>query len=101
MINDQETHRHVVTSYTDAPTGTIAAGGVDFAYRELGPKTGVPVICAGTRARWLIMSQDRGIRPVAARSSSRGLCSRGALDRQSPAAAAASTLSRRASSIRS
>ena len=43
MTNDQETH-HVVTSYTDAPTRTIAAGGVNFAYRELGPKTGVPVI---------------------------------------------------------
>ena len=35
---------HVVTSYKDAPTRTIAAGGVNFAYRELGPKTGVPVI---------------------------------------------------------
>jgi pimeloyl-ACP methyl ester carboxylesterase len=44
MINDQETHRHVVTSYTDAPTRTIAAGGVTFAYRELGPATGTPVI---------------------------------------------------------
>ena len=44
MINEQETRHHVVTSYTDAPTRTIAAGGVTFAYRELGPKTGVPVI---------------------------------------------------------
>src|SRR6185503_13292092 len=44
MINDQETHHHVVTSYKDAPTRTIAAGGVTFAYRQLGPKTGVPVI---------------------------------------------------------
>jgi pimeloyl-ACP methyl ester carboxylesterase len=34
----------VVTSYEDAPTRTVSAGGVDFAYRELGPKTGVPVI---------------------------------------------------------
>ena len=44
MINDQETPRHLVTSYTDAPTRTIDAGGVRFAYRELGPATGVPVI---------------------------------------------------------
>jgi pimeloyl-ACP methyl ester carboxylesterase len=44
MIDEQETHRHVVTSYKDVPTRTIAAGGVNFAYRELGPKTGVPVI---------------------------------------------------------
>jgi hypothetical protein len=43
MTNDQETHR-AVTSYQDAPTRTIAAGGANFAYRELGPATGVPVI---------------------------------------------------------
>ncbi len=35
---------NVVTSYKDASTRTVSAGGVDFAYRELGPKTGVPVI---------------------------------------------------------
>src|SRR5918994_337004 len=34
----------MVTSYKDAPTRTVSAGGVDFAYRELGPTTGVPVI---------------------------------------------------------
>ena len=34
----------VVTSYKDAPTHTVSVSGVDFAYRELGPKTGVPVI---------------------------------------------------------
>jgi len=33
-----------VTSYQDAPTLTVSAGGVDFAYRELGPRTGVPVV---------------------------------------------------------
>ena len=32
------------TSYQDAQTRTVSAGGVDFAYRELGPETGVPVI---------------------------------------------------------
>ena len=31
-------------SYKDAPTRTVSVGGVDFAYRELGPKAGVPVI---------------------------------------------------------
>ncbi len=34
----------MVTSYQNAPTRTVSAGGVDFAYRELGPKTGVPVV---------------------------------------------------------
>ena len=37
-------HEHVVTSNADAPTRTVSAGGVTFAYRELGPNTGVPVI---------------------------------------------------------
>jgi pimeloyl-ACP methyl ester carboxylesterase len=34
----------VVTSYKDAPTRTVAAGGVEFVYRDLGPSSGVPVI---------------------------------------------------------
>ncbi|MEV4206340.1 alpha/beta fold hydrolase [Nocardia salmonicida] len=38
------THRDVITSYKDAPTRTIAAGGVTYAYRELGPKGGIPVV---------------------------------------------------------
>jgi pimeloyl-ACP methyl ester carboxylesterase len=32
------------TAWQNAPTYTIKAGGVDFAYRELGPRTGVPVV---------------------------------------------------------
>src|SRR5436190_1961098 len=31
-------------SWKDAPTRTLSAGGVEFAYRELGPDTGVPVV---------------------------------------------------------
>ena len=31
-------------SYKNAPTRTVTAGGVEFSYRELGPKTGTPVI---------------------------------------------------------
>ncbi len=34
----------VITAYKDAPTHTLSAGGVDFAYRDLGARTGVPVI---------------------------------------------------------
>jgi pimeloyl-ACP methyl ester carboxylesterase len=30
--------------YKEAPTQTINAGGVEFAYRQLGPSTGVPVV---------------------------------------------------------
>jgi pimeloyl-ACP methyl ester carboxylesterase len=34
----------VHTTWTDTPTQTINAGGVAFAYRQLGPATGVPVV---------------------------------------------------------
>ena len=37
-------HDDVVTSYNNAPTRTVFGDGVDFAYCELGPKTGVPVV---------------------------------------------------------
>ena len=53
---EQEARGGVVTSYKDAPTRTVSAGGVDFAYRELGPKAGVPVIflvhLAGNLDNW-------------------------------------------------
>ncbi|TDD56360.1 alpha/beta hydrolase [Kribbella antibiotica] len=32
------------TTYKDAPTQTVDVGGVTFAYRELGPKGGIPVV---------------------------------------------------------
>ncbi|WP_030438377.1 alpha/beta fold hydrolase [Actinoplanes subtropicus] len=44
MDNRQEARHNAVTSYKDAPTRTVSAGGVDFAYRELGPRTGVPLV---------------------------------------------------------
>src|SRR5215207_5624153 len=49
MNEEQEARGGVVTSYKDAPTRTVSAGGVDFAYRELGPKAGVPVIAFDNR----------------------------------------------------
>jgi pimeloyl-ACP methyl ester carboxylesterase len=44
MSSHQESRNDIVTSYRNAPTRTVTAGGVEFAYRELGPKTGIPVI---------------------------------------------------------
>ncbi len=45
-----------IRSWRNAPTRTVAAGGVDYAYRELGPKAGAPVIflvhLAGTLDNW-------------------------------------------------
>jgi pimeloyl-ACP methyl ester carboxylesterase len=44
MDNHQEARNSVVMAYKDAPTRTVSAGGVEFAYRELGPRTGVPLV---------------------------------------------------------
>jgi pimeloyl-ACP methyl ester carboxylesterase len=41
---DRKRRGDVSTSYAAAPTHTIMVNGADFAYRELGPETGVPVI---------------------------------------------------------
>ncbi|MDQ0585770.1 alpha/beta fold hydrolase [Streptomyces rishiriensis] len=44
-MNDQQAGRYdLVTSYRDAPTRTLTADGVTFAYRELGPRSGTPVV---------------------------------------------------------
>lgn len=56
----------VVTSYAHAPARTIEAGGVTFAYRELGPRGGIPVVflvhLAGTLDNW----DPRIVDPIAA-----------------------------------
>jgi pimeloyl-ACP methyl ester carboxylesterase len=41
---DTTSNDPVITSYAEAPARTITAGGVTYAYRELGPKGGIPVI---------------------------------------------------------
>ena len=65
MTDDPNRESGVTTSYKDAPTRTVTAGGVTFAYRELGPKGGVPVIffvhLAGTLDNW----DPRIIDPIA------------------------------------
>ena len=39
------TSNHPVgTTYASAPTKTVTAGGMTYAYRELGPKGGIPVV---------------------------------------------------------
>src|SRR5213082_712330 len=57
----------VVTSYKDAPTRTVSAGGVDFAYRELGSDTGVPVIFLTHLAAVLDNWDPRVVDGIAAR----------------------------------
>src|SRR5438874_9095373 len=56
-MNDNGTPQSgVTTSYKNASTRTVAAGGVDFAYRQFGADTGVPVIflvhLAGNLDNW-------------------------------------------------
>lgn len=46
----------IITSYAEAPTRDVTADGVTFAYRELGPRSGIPVVffvhLAGTLDNW-------------------------------------------------
>ena len=44
MSRHHEAQNSAITSYKNTPTRTVSAGGVDFAYRELGQATGVPLI---------------------------------------------------------
>lgn len=44
MSAEPQPHDRVITSYKEAPAQTVTAGGVTFAYRELGPRGGVPVV---------------------------------------------------------
>jgi hypothetical protein len=55
----------VITSYAQAPARTITAGGVTYAYRELGPKGGIPVIFFVHLAATLDNWDPRIIDPIA------------------------------------
>jgi pimeloyl-ACP methyl ester carboxylesterase len=55
----------VVTAYKDAPTRTVDAGGVTYAYRELGPKGGIPVVFFVHLAATLDNWDPRIIDPIA------------------------------------
>ncbi|RDV08574.1 alpha/beta hydrolase [Arthrobacter sp. RT-1] len=55
----------VITSYADAPTKTVTAGGTTYAYRELGPKGGIPVVFFVHLAATLDNWDPRIIDPVA------------------------------------
>ncbi|KRE80998.1 alpha/beta fold hydrolase [Arthrobacter sp. Soil762] len=55
----------VVTSYAEAPSRRISAGGVTYAYRELGPKGGIPVIFFVHLAATLDNWDPRIIDPIA------------------------------------
>ncbi|ANN20004.1 alpha/beta hydrolase [Amycolatopsis orientalis] len=57
----------VLTTYQDAPTKTVGIGGAKFAYRELGPDTGTPVIFLNHLAAVLDNWDPRVVDGIAAR----------------------------------
>ena len=56
----------VITAYQDAPARTVDANGVTYAYRELGPKGGIPVVFFVHLAANLDNWDPRIIDPIAA-----------------------------------
>ena len=56
----------VIIAYKDAPARTVDAGGVTYAYRELGPKGGIPVVFFVHLAATLDNWDPRIIDPIAA-----------------------------------
>jgi pimeloyl-ACP methyl ester carboxylesterase len=65
MNTTPDTASEPVTTYAAAPTRTITADGVTYAYRELGPKGGVPVVFFVHLAATLDNWDPRIIDPIA------------------------------------
>lgn len=65
MSNTDYRDESVVTSYAKAPARTITAGGTTYAYRELGPKGGIPVIFFVHLAATLDNWDPRIVDPIA------------------------------------
>src|SRR5947209_19097321 len=65
MSSNDSPNKAVITSYALAPARTVTAGGVTYAYRELGPTGGIPVVffihLAATLDNW----DPRIINPIA------------------------------------
>ena len=66
MSTNNHAQDDVITAYKDAPARTIHAGGVTYAYRELGPKGGIPVVFFVHLAANLDNWDPRIIDPIAA-----------------------------------
>jgi pimeloyl-ACP methyl ester carboxylesterase len=65
MSSNETTNGSVITSYAKAPTHTITAGGATYAYRELGPKGGIPVVFFVHLAATLDNWDPRIVDPIA------------------------------------
>ena len=65
MSTNATSNEPVITSYAKAPARTITAGGVTYAYRELGPQGGIPVVFFVHLAATLDNWDPRIIDPIA------------------------------------
>lgn len=65
MSSNDASNEPLITSYAKAPARTITAGGVAYAYRELGPRGGIPVVFFGHLAATLDNWDPRIIDPIA------------------------------------
>jgi pimeloyl-ACP methyl ester carboxylesterase len=65
MSSNETANEPVITSYAQAPARTVTAGGVTYAYRELGPKGGIPVVFFVHLAATLDNWDPRIIDPIA------------------------------------
>ena len=63
--NSDSTNDSVITSYAKAPARTVTAGGTTYAYRELGPKGGIPVVFFVHLAATLDNWDPRIVDPIA------------------------------------
>ncbi|WP_328433857.1 alpha/beta fold hydrolase [Streptomyces sp. NBC_00425] len=65
MSSTDTPNEAVITSYAKAPARTVNAGGVTYAYRELGPKGGIPVVFFVHLAATLDNWDPRIVDPIA------------------------------------
>src|SRR5512132_1294467 len=65
MSSSSCSNEPVITSYAQAPARTVSAGGVTYAYRELGPKGGIPVVFFVHLAATLDNWDPRIVDPIA------------------------------------
>ena len=65
MRTHDNSNEPVITSYAQAPARTISAAGISYAYRELGPKGGIPVVFFVHLAATLDNWDPRIIDPIA------------------------------------
>ena len=65
MSTDDTPNQAVITSYAKAPARTVTAGSVTYAYRELGPKGGIPVVFFVHLAATLDNWDPRIVDPIA------------------------------------